>query len=97
LFASSGSEPEIVRAANETEIVPGLTLPIAATGHLIALKLLARDDEARPQDLADLRALRAVATPTDCEQARDAVGLITSRGFARDRDLSAALAALEAT
>ena len=56
LFASSGIEPEIARSAEPTEIVPGLTLPIATTGHLIALKLLARDDQSRPQDLADLRA-----------------------------------------
>jgi len=44
LFASSGIEPEIVRAAEMTDVVPGLRLPIAMTGHLIALKLLARDD-----------------------------------------------------
>jgi hypothetical protein len=37
LFASSGIEPEIVRASEMTEIVSGLNLPIATTGHLIAL------------------------------------------------------------
>ena len=48
LFASSGIEPEVVHGAEMTEVVPGLALPIATTGHLIALKLLARDDETRP-------------------------------------------------
>lgn len=56
LFASSGIEPEIADAAEVMDIVPGLRLPVAVTGHLIALKLLARDDAVRPQDLADLRA-----------------------------------------
>jgi predicted nucleotidyltransferase len=91
LFASSGIEPEVVRAADLTEIVPGLSVPIATTGHLIALKLLARDDQARPQDLADLRALRAVATPADLSAAIEAVRLISARGFDRGRDLTAAL------
>ena len=91
LFASSGIEPEIARSAEPTEIVPGLTLPIATTGHLIALKLLARDDQSRPQDLADLRALRAVATPEDLAAAERAARLISSRGFNRGRDLTAAL------
>lgn len=95
LFASSGIEPEITRAAEVTEVVPGLSLPIATTGHLIALKLLARDDQARPQDLADLRALRAVATAADLGAARAAVGLITARGFDRGRDLTAALKEIE--
>src|SRR5215472_767 len=39
LFASSGIEPEIGRAAEMTDVVPGLCLPVAMTGHLIALKL----------------------------------------------------------
>lgn len=78
-----------------TEVVPGLSLPIATTGHLIALKLLARDDQERPQDLADLRALRAVATSADYRTARDGVRLISARGFDRGRDLIAALKEIE--
>lgn len=97
LFASSGIEPEIARSAEPLEIVPGLTLPVATIGHLIALKLLARDDETRPQDVADLRALRIVATAADMAAAREAVRLITERGFARGRDLSAALETLART
>jgi hypothetical protein len=87
LFASSGIEPEIVAAAETVEVVPGLSMPIATTGHLIALKLLARDDQTRPQDRADLRALRSAATAADLAVAREAVGLITERGFNRGRDL----------
>jgi hypothetical protein len=44
--------------------------PGASIGHLIAVKLLARDDRTRPQDLADLNALMAVATPADLEIVR---------------------------
>lgn len=91
LFASSGLEPEIVKEAERIEILPGLVVPVARTGHLIALKVLARDDRSRPQDLADLNALIAVATPADLSLAREAVGVIASRGFARGRDLHVAL------
>ncbi|WP_327120162.1 nucleotidyl transferase AbiEii/AbiGii toxin family protein [Nocardia sp. NBC_01730] len=91
LFASSGIEPEIVRAAENLEIVPGLTLRVATTGHLIALKLLARDDVSRPQDLADLRGLLEAASDGDLEQTEAAVLLITERGFNRNRDLLGSL------
>lgn len=94
LFASSGIEPEIAEAADHLEIVPGLTLPVATTGHLIALKLLARDDVRRPNDAADLRNLVDVASEEDLQLARRAIELITARGFNRDRDLREALASL---
>jgi predicted nucleotidyltransferase len=94
LFASSGIEPEIVQAAETIEISSGLRLPVATTGHLIALKLLARDDESRPQDLADLRALYGAATESDLAVADAAVRLIMHRGFNRDRDLISALSEL---
>lgn len=58
-----------------------------------SLKLLAQDDEARPQDRADLRALRLVATQEDLDRARVAIGLIAERGYHRDRDLTVAMAA----
>lgn len=91
LFASSGIEPEIAAAAEPIEILPGLVVPVARTGHLIAVKLLARDDQSRPQDLSDLRALVAVASDEELELARKAAGLIAERGFDRGRDLVAAL------
>lgn len=96
LFASSGVEPEIAARAQALELLDGLVVPVAQTGDLIALKLLARDDVARPQDAADLRALRAVATAADLALARETVTLIAERGFARGRDLAAALDALAA-
>ena len=89
LFASSGIEPEVVAEAEMMELMPGLTAPIATTGHLIALKVLCRDDVARPQDLPDLRALLRAASGRDLERARFALSLITARGYHRGRDLAA--------
>ncbi len=71
-------------------------LPIATTGHLIALKLLARDDY-RPQDSADLRLLALAASDSDRDLARRAVELIEARGFSRERDLLTALESLGET
>jgi len=90
LFASSGIEREVVDAADELEVLPGLVAPVASTGHLISLKLLSAD-AARPYDLGDLGALLDVATATDVEIARQAVVLITDRGYNRGRDLQQAL------
>jgi predicted nucleotidyltransferase len=89
LFATAGIEPEIVAAAEVLEVLPGIQMPVAAAGHLVALKLLARDDDTRPQDAADLRALRAVLEPADRAAARTAAELIVDRGFARGRALIA--------
>jgi hypothetical protein len=86
LFASSGIEPEVVAGADIIEIVAGLRVPVAATGHLIALKVLAEGPE-RPQDASDLRALLAVATPLDLDVARAGLDLIQKRGFNRNKDL----------
>ncbi len=94
LFASSGIEPELVAAAEQTEILPGLSIPVATVGHLIALKVLARDDDSRPQDLVDLRMLVGVAGPEDIEAARTALELIDGRGYGRGRDLTAELGRL---
>ena len=88
LFASSGIEPEIADAAEVLEILPGLRVPVASAGHLLALKLLSRDDGTRPQDRIDLGALLRVATPADLDEARHGVALIHARGFQRERDLS---------
>lgn len=91
LFASSGIEHEIVDAAVDLVVLPGLSLPVATVGHLIAMKLLARDDRHRPTDADDLAALTAVATDSDWREARAAVALIAERGYDRGRDLTAAL------
>ncbi|HKB23714.1 MAG TPA: nucleotidyl transferase AbiEii/AbiGii toxin family protein [Methylomirabilota bacterium] len=63
LFASSGIEPEIVAAAEPIEAVPGFGVPVARLGHLIALKVLARDDRARPYDRVDLAAFVRIPRP----------------------------------
>ena len=81
-------------AANVLDVLPGLRLPVATTGHLIALKLLARDDISRPQDAADLRALTRAADAADLHVARDAVTLIEQRGYHRGRAIGDALDAL---
>lgn len=90
LFASSAIEADIVADAEPLEVLPGVTLPVATVGHLIALKLLARAPD-RPQDEMDLHALHAAAEPGDLEQAASAVRLISDRGAARGRDLMADL------
>ncbi len=71
------------------ELVPGLTLPVARTAHLVALKLLTRDDTTRPQDSADLIALRQVLTVDDEADLRRLVRVVVERGYHRDRDLIA--------
>ncbi len=94
LFASCGIEPEIVSLADDLEVLPGLVVPVARTGHLIAMKLLARDDRRRPTDADDLLALADIADADDWSLASSAVLLITERGYGRGRDLAAALAGL---
>lgn len=96
LFASSGIESEIVRDAESVEVLPGLPLRVARTGHLIALKLLSRDDVKRPQDIVDLRALLKGASPEEIARAGEAAEAIIARGYHRGRDLSADLDALRA-
>ena len=91
LFASSGIEPEVVAAADRIEAVPGFTVPVARLGHLIALKVLARDDRTRPQDRVDLAALLTQADAAALGEAREALTLVARRGFQRGRDLLAGL------
>ncbi len=92
LFASSGIENEVVRAAEPLEILPGLTVPVARIPHLIAMKVQAESD-IREHDRADLRALVSVATKTDLDLARKAVLLIEKRGFSRGKTLASRLEA----
>lgn len=87
LFASSGIEKEIVDQAESLEIFPGLEVPVARIGHLLALKVLARDDRHRPQDWDDIRALLVEASEKDIDEARTALRLIEARGFHRDKHL----------
>ncbi|MGH9390684.1 MAG: nucleotidyl transferase AbiEii/AbiGii toxin family protein [Vicinamibacteria bacterium] len=87
LFASSGIEREVVRNAERIRVLEGIEVPVARVGHLIALKVLSRDDVKRPQDLVDLRALLKAASDAALNQARTACALISERGYARGRDL----------
>jgi hypothetical protein len=91
LFASSGIETIVVAEAERVAAFPGVILPVAQTGHLIALKLLSRDDRLRPQDAADLRSLFRIASEAEIERARTALAIIERGGFARGRDLQGAL------
>jgi predicted nucleotidyltransferase len=87
LFASSGLETEIAEQAEMLEIAPGQVVPVARLAHLIALKLLARDDKKRPQDRLDLTALIEVADEQELRICREAAQLILTRGFHRGRAL----------
>lgn len=87
LFASSGIEPEVVAEAESMALLSNLTIGVARTGHLIALKVLSRDDVTRPQDLVDLRALMRVASATELARAQESLALIAARGYHRGRDL----------
>ncbi|MBI5851948.1 MAG: nucleotidyl transferase AbiEii/AbiGii toxin family protein [Planctomycetes bacterium] len=96
LFATSGIEPELVAAAGDVTIVPGLTMPVASIGHLLAMKVLSMDDRHRPQDRQDLAALLAKAAPADVAVAESALALISRRGCDRGRDLAGSFARLRA-
>lgn len=91
LFATSGIEQDICASADSLEVLDGVVAPVATVGHLIAMKLLSRDDDHRPQDIIDLHALIGVARDSDLEVAAAAVQELESRGFGRGRDLEAAL------
>jgi Nucleotidyl transferase AbiEii toxin, Type IV TA system len=94
MFAMSGIEPEVVAAAGPLEVLPDVVAPVAVIGHLIALKVLAQDDETRPQDRVDLQSLLTIATAADLSIAAEALLLVDARGFARGKDLLADLATL---
>lgn len=94
LFASCGIEPEVVSAATSAEVFSGLIVPVATIGHLIALKVLSRNDDTRPQDIIDLRALIVEASEADLAMARDGLTLITERGYDRGKSLQTDLDAL---
>lgn len=83
LSANSGIEDEIVRSADRMEVLPDVVMPVASTGHLIALKALA----GRHQDLTDLGYLISAATEADLGEARTSVATIQERDFNRGLNL----------
>jgi hypothetical protein len=96
LFASSGIESDVCEAAERLDVVPGLSIPVARSGHLVAMKLLSRAEH-RLQDDLDLRHLADVLTTEEIELARRAVARIAAVGAHRGRDLAADLGRYLAT
>lgn len=96
LLASSGVEAEIVAAAELVEVFAGVFVPVCTAAHLVVLKLLARDDEARPQDRVDLVALTNRLDDADWSEAARLAALIQARGYDLGRDLVTGLADLRA-
>lgn len=96
LFASSGIESSVVSRAEVLEVFPEIRLPVASLGDLIAMKILARDDQTRPQDRLDLRALLHQANDQDRRISRQALAEICALGYNRGRLLESELAAAEA-
>ncbi len=94
LLASSGVEAEVVAAAEEMEVFPGVCVPVCTVAHLALLKILARDDETRPQDRVDLMALLGRMDDASWHEAAELASLIQARGYDRGRDLTAILAEL---
>jgi hypothetical protein len=91
LFASSGIEPEICQTAERVEMFPGVVVPVARLEYLLATKILARDDENRPQDRQDIRMLLRAMDDQQVAITRQLLDSITTRGFNRGKDLQAEL------
>lgn len=94
LFHFAGIEAEVVAAAELIEVEPRFFAPVAQTGHLVALKLLAvAQNPDRPQDGPDLMNLLRHADYGERQRARDAVDRIARSVFAPPGvDLGAELA-----
>lgn len=92
LVACVGIEPEVVAAAQFLEVMPRVYIPVARSGHLVAMKVLA----ARPQDLEDVRLLLREMGEADLKLARESLVLIERRGALEDstRSLQAELGRL---
>ncbi len=88
LFASCGIEAEIVSDSEVLEVLPELLVPVARKEHLIAMKLLARDDVRRPRDLEDLRGLMPALSKEEIALVHRLLALITERGYSRGRNLA---------
>jgi predicted nucleotidyltransferase len=93
LFASSGIEADVCAAAEIIEIAEGLAMPVAVSGHLLVMKVLARGPR-RPQDEADAQALRNVMSETERARAVAAAERIEAIGANRRKALSNEVAAL---
>jgi hypothetical protein len=92
LIACTGVEAEVVAAATPMEIMPGVMIPVARIGHLIALKVLA----GRLKDVEHIHVLVREMEAEDLRIARETVDLIERRGFQEnpERNLLVELAKL---
>ena len=86
LFGTCGIEPEIVAAATVETVLPNAAMPVAIVPHLLAMKVLASRDT-REHDVPDIARLLEVSTDDDILVARNALKLMTERGFNREKDL----------
>ena len=86
LFASSGIEKEIVAAAEPIEVFADCIVPVATSGHLLALKVLSQATT-RPQDRIDAHSLLAVVNESELLAAKAALRSIERLGFQRGKDL----------
>jgi len=77
LIACTGVEAEVVTAATPMEIWPGVVIPVARIGHLIALKVLA----GRMKDVEHIQVLIREMSVEDLRIAQETVELIERRGF----------------
>ncbi|MGH2625567.1 MAG: nucleotidyl transferase AbiEii/AbiGii toxin family protein [Anaerolineales bacterium] len=80
LFDKSGIEPQVIAAADNLELLPGFSAPVARCEHLLALKVLA----AREKDMPDIRALLGVMNETARQETREALALIERLGYGRE-------------
>jgi predicted nucleotidyltransferase len=93
LSASSGIEPEIVAGATTMTLPEAGEVAVAQREELLAMKILSMTDR-RLQDRIDARALIANNPSLDVERVRLRLRQISERGFDRDQDLAAKLAAI---
>lgn len=84
MFAFTGIETEIVSEARNLEVLPGLVLPVARPGHLLALKVYSN----RLRDRMDGRLLILAATDDELQLARDAARDIALRNNLDDVELT---------
>ena len=92
LIACAGVEAEVVASATLIEVLPGVIIPVARSGHLVALKVLA----GRLKDVEHIQVLIREMSADDIRIARETVDLIERRGFndKPERDLLVELSKL---
>ncbi|MEM9597658.1 MAG: hypothetical protein AAGD06_25555, partial [Acidobacteriota bacterium] len=91
LFSLTGIEAEVARRAERIEVLPGLKMPVASLGDLIALKLLGAGQPGREHDWRDLRALAARASQEDLAITLAAIASIDAQGHGSSDHLEARL------